>query len=653
MAQKESIKIKEVPNVFDDHFLDIIGNEFKFDHVKGLAEWLKNSIDAYSTQRTPQSEQYVVFRFTDSDQHPVFECIDFVGMRGSDIEKALKRWGDPEAAKRGERVKTYGGHGNGGKFYMRQMFKKSHFITYKDGKLNIFGFSENRKYGFASGYEDKEVSPQEAMKLSKINNLPITKGVKDKIFNKKTGFTVVKGIGPDGLKNKIKVAREVERFKHHPQSRRILLRSNVSVVYNDESLYGLLRPEELDPLEKFQEPRVVEIPETLSLKVGGETISVVLSNQKYGRGRLILKTAKEAMTKGSKMGELNRVDIIGELGVIGSYPLYEIGVMGFPQAAFIYGECEVPILEDPDNDCVSNDRSRLVVNNTTKALIYWIAGEVDKLASEISEIERQQHKEAQKDITSRFNDILNQWKNKHMKKIVSDILGGEEGGNGGGGGGGGTLGKLTAPPNGFDFKFTAAKVPVETSFPLTLKISVPKPIPLGTFISAESNNPTVELNEKNFSVKAENIKTTDEGQDVGIINIYATGLRIGEKAVITASAGKYKSSIDVEVVEGGKTKGPRQPKVLLSNHDDDPIGIAPGGKVILGERDPVVYQRPQDVKEGIYWINISSPMAAGVYKKFTFDSVQWRNFLFQRYVDIFVKELIYELYRKDYENFSI
>ncbi len=45
-------------------------------------------------------------------------------------------------------------------------------------------------------------------------------------------------------------------------------------------------------------------------------------------------------------------------------------------------------------------------------------------------------------------------------------------------------------------------------------------------------------------------------------------------------------------------------------------------------------------------------MAVGVYEKFGFDSLQWRNFLFQRYVDIFVKELVYELYRKDYENFS-
>jgi hypothetical protein len=29
--------IRPVPNEFDDHFLNIVGNEFKFDHAKGLS----------------------------------------------------------------------------------------------------------------------------------------------------------------------------------------------------------------------------------------------------------------------------------------------------------------------------------------------------------------------------------------------------------------------------------------------------------------------------------------------------------------------------------------------------------------------------------------------------------------------------------------
>src|SRR5262245_47872672 len=136
-------KIQAIPNEYDDHFLDIIGNEFRFDHAKGLAEWIKNSADAYvTTAGVKDAEQYVLLRFKQAKpkRDSVFECIDFVGMTKPDIDKALKVWGLPTAAKKGTDLSTYGGHGNGGKFYMRQMFNSSRFITFRNGKLNVFGF---------------------------------------------------------------------------------------------------------------------------------------------------------------------------------------------------------------------------------------------------------------------------------------------------------------------------------------------------------------------------------------------------------------------------------------------------------------------------------------------------------------------------------
>src|SRR5437016_5585188 len=152
------LSIVEERNEIDDHLLDIIGNEFKFSHEKGIPEWLKNSIDAYIRKDPPvaDDEQHVVLNFRDGQagEPAIFECIDFCGMTSPDIDKALKRWGDPRAAARGTNKRTFGGHGNGGKFYMRQMFEQSHFISYAKGKLNIFGFTKNRKYGFARGYKD-------------------------------------------------------------------------------------------------------------------------------------------------------------------------------------------------------------------------------------------------------------------------------------------------------------------------------------------------------------------------------------------------------------------------------------------------------------------------------------------------------------------
>lgn len=653
------IIIQEIPNVFDDHLLDIIGNEFKFDHVKGMAEWLKNAVDAYRRTNTRQDDQHIIFRFTDQNvSQPTLECIDFVGMTMDDIENALKRWGDPNAAKRGRKVKTYGGHGNGGKFYMRQMFKESRFITYKSGLLNIFGFSDNKKYGFAKGFQGKKVSAKEAMNIAEIKDLPIPKEIKARIIAGETGFTVVRGLSPEGVKNKYRIAKEIERFKNHPQSRRILLRTSVAIIYNGDSLYALLKPDELDPLDKFTEPRVLYIPKELNYQSGADKVVIQMANQKYPPGKLILRTSSEALMKGGKLGELNRIDILGEIGVIGSYQLSEMGVTGFPSAAFIYGEFgpandgDMSILEDPDNDCVSNDRSKLVPSQITNCLIEWIAKEIDRLAAEIAAMEREKQKANQKEITSKFNDILNEWKNKHMRKIMSDLFGGT-GGNGGTGNGGHRGTQVTVPSEGFDFKYPSAEIELNAPEKITLKVSVPQALPIGAAIYFSSDSYKVVLESDKAIIKSDYLKSTPDGQEVAFIDVNILGSEIGAKAIIRATAGKLSASIQVTVIKEKEGKaGSSFPQVLLSGHSLDPLGLAPDGLLILGERDPVVYQRPQDVKANIFWINTASPMASKIYDRFTFDSIQWRNFLFERYVDIFVKEAVHELQRKDYENFN-
>lgn len=660
MATKKEMKIKEVKNIIDDHFLDVVGNDFKFDHVKGMAEWLKNSVDAYRRNDFKAEEHHVIFRFLDEGMtRPIIEAIDFVGMTSVDIEKSFKRWGDPNAAKRGNKTnkKMFGGHGNGGKFYMRQMFKQSRFITYKEGLMNVFGFSENRMYGFAEGFEDKKMKPKEALEYAEIANIVPT-DLKNKILNGETGFTLVQGIGPEGVKGKFKVVREIERLKDHPQSRRILLRSNVAVIHNDEILYPRLQPSELEPLEMFAEPRVIQVPEKLTTISSGEKVTVTLANQKYPSGKLVLRTSVDAMSKGTILGELNRIDILGEVGVIGSYPLYEL-VNSFPAAAFIYGdfgpaiENDASILEDPDNDCVTNDRAKLAVNETTKALLEWIASEVDKLAGEIMALEREKQKANQKDITSKFNDVLNEWKNKHMNKIMSDVFGE---GQGGGRGNNDLRPKpetiILPPPNGFDFKYPRAEIEVGKSTNLTLKVNVPQVLPVGATVFASSDSEKVKVEQEKHHIKSEFIKTDESGQDIAFINIAVVGTEVGAEVTITATDKKHTSTMVVVVIpEKEGNKGNSFPKVLLSGYDADPLSQS-GDTVTLSERESMVYQRPQDVSANIYWINTSSKMASIILDKFKSESPQWRQYLFDRYVDIFVKEAIHNLAKKDFENFN-
>lgn len=647
---KNEIKIKKTEHVVDDRFFDVVGNEFK-DHVKGLSEWLKNSVDAYIDKGESKDGQQIILRFSDIGKTtPVMECIDFVGTTSHNIENAFKRWGDADAAKRGKNIKVYGGHGNGGKFYMRQAFDESQFITYKNGLLNIFGF-EKGKYGFAEGFEDMKMEPIDAMKYFEINDLPIPAEIKENILNNKTGFTVVRGVGPYGIKKKIKLEQEIDRLRNFPQARRILEQAKVSVIYNSESVYSSLKPDELDSYEGFEDPRLIEVPVSIDIKKGNNKESVELSNNEFEQGKLILRTSKDPLPRGSKLGELNRIDILGEIGVIASYQLYELGVSVWPQASFIYGECQVPILESADYDCVSNDRTKLIKNDVTNTLLEWISKNIDSLATEISVVEMEKQKASDKEITSKFNNFLNNWKNKHMKKILSSVFSDSNGGFGGGEGGGKIGSEVTLAPNGFDFKWPESEITVDDESIIKLKINVPDTLPIGTTIEVSVDDESVVgLDANKYYIKSENLKSTKDGKDVAFINISVVGKKINENTKLNARAGKLSSFTLLKVVEKKEGEsGKSYPKVLLSSTDNDPLGLAPGGILRLSERESLIYQRPQDFVENIYWINTSSPIASKIIVKFNSDSIQWRSFLFERYIDIFIKEAIHELENKGQE----
>lgn len=564
----ETLRIIEEKNVIDDHLLDIIGNEFKFSHEKGLSEWLKNSVDAYLRAEVTDEESFVVFRFSDRDEI-IFECIDFVGMTSDDINKALKRWGDPDAAKRGTGKRTFGGHGNGGKFYMRQMFKQSHFITYMSGKLNVFGFNENKRYGFADGFKDKKVSPEDALKFAEIYDMDFPPDVRKAILKETTGFTVAKGIHPDKIiKRKFNLGRLCEKFKNYPHARLILKYKPVSVVYNDKIFNPHLLPEEIPPMIEFEKPLEIPIPLNIMWEDDGDRETVLLANEKYPQGKLILYTSNEPFSRNSRLGDLNRIDIIGDIGVIASYKIQELGyVSHLSPSEFIYGECYCRILEDSNDDCVKNDRSTLVENTKTKALRKWIGEQIDKLAEKIEEKEKKEIRAKNIETLSEINKVLNDWKDKFMSKVMREILGGSGDGSGAGYGTGGSSGGAGS------------------------------------------------------------------GKGKG---------KEGDKG--SGEGGKQGG--------GGTDPKPKQafPKVLLSGIDKDPFN--PEETITLSDRQPPVYQRPQDDPAGIYWINTSRKLAQHIIDKYSVKSMKWRDYHFQRIIDVICKEAIRKLEKHDPENFN-
>ncbi len=95
-------------------------------HENGLPEWLKNAADEYIRKDAPEAERIilVVFEYGRKLNTPSISCLDFSGMTSAIIEQNFGVWADPEAARRGGRgAGVQGGHGNGGKCYMTQMFE--------------------------------------------------------------------------------------------------------------------------------------------------------------------------------------------------------------------------------------------------------------------------------------------------------------------------------------------------------------------------------------------------------------------------------------------------------------------------------------------------------------------------------------------------
>jgi hypothetical protein len=548
------MSIKVQPFVIDEAVLDLIGNGFGFDHAKGLAEWLKNSSDAYLREGVPDAEQFMLVRFCESGNKLTrIECIDFVGMLKKQIDEAFKRFFDPQAAKKGAKqanLKTLGGHGNGGKFYMRQMFKSSRAIAYRNGRMNIFGFNSKKQYGFEEGFEDRKTPLKEALKEAGIDKLDLPPQILARLKSDEAGFTVVLGEIPEKVKGTTNLKALVDKLIFHPQARRLIDRKPVFVVFNDEKKLTRLTAPKLESKKGFESPVVIPIP--VELTHDGEKIS--FSNATYSwSGRLVLKTCKEPLR--ANLATLNTIDFIGEVGVIGTYRIHELGATRFSgQVEFLYGECECPILEDPEHDCVSNDRQKLHETERTEALLEWVREQVEALAEKMETKNQQERKAQDLKNTSSLNEMLNRWKDRFMNQVWTEMFAGQG----------------PAGSSGGDKGFGSGK---------------------------------------------------GDGKNTG---------------------GKSKGN---EGQEGGseKTRKPRFPQVLISGQDHDPLDPLATIPFTCDPRHPAVYQRTKDVASGIYWINTSRLLAEKVISEYSADSPRWREYLFQRYVEIISKEAIYQL----------
>ena len=532
--------------------LDLLGKEFKFDHSKGIAELVKNSVDAYSIESTPDDQQYIfiILKMAKNNIIRTIEVLDFVGMSHNKIDKAFKIWFDRNAARKlnDETIKdakVLGGHGNGGKFYMRQMFKNSRIITYRDGKLNSFGFNENKEYGFDRNMDNLKINLEEAISLSDINeNTLFFNSIKDLLFSLKR-FTIIRGENPKKVHKTNNTKSLIENLVIHPQVRQIIQRKKVYMVIGDNFKPQKLIIPTLSAKKGFEGPFNFICPKEIITDV--EKILMYDSSPIT----LTLHTSEEPLRKNKYRG-MNSIIFEGEVGVIANYEIDELGSFRtFMFSEFIYGECFAQIMED--EDYVTNDRNKFVPSPKTEALLKWIKGCIEDLCNKMEEVTRKESKKRNLTNTSEFNKLLNKWKNRFLQKLIRERLAG-----------------------------------------------------LGSYgIDGNDNSEWKPLtNKKNSSNHQENHRKS--------------GFAGGDQ----------------------KKRASGFPEVKISGSDPDPFSNSTE-PFQIDPRESAIFQRTIDFKNGIYWINTSKKLANMILEKEGDKSIRWRDYLFQRYIDIIVKEQIY------------
>jgi hypothetical protein len=228
--------VAEPPSIHAHGALDLLGYAFRGDYVGGMAEWLKNAVDAYIREGTDDDDQHIVVRLNLLGSRPswTFECIDFVGSLFAEVDEDFKRWCDPQAAsKGGEFEDVYGGHGNGGKFHMRENFRRAELITYRNGGLTVFRF-QNKDYGFAPRHRGQPCAPTKALKIAGIEQSDLPAAIRERFDAGDVRFTLVRGLGPTHMQRRMRGGWKgfVERLQRHGQSKQLLDRVPIRVVVN-------------------------------------------------------------------------------------------------------------------------------------------------------------------------------------------------------------------------------------------------------------------------------------------------------------------------------------------------------------------------------------------------------------------------------------
>lgn len=423
-----------------ERILDLLGAQFQGKYASGAAEWLKNAYDQAVRMEEP-GVPVILLRVqaprARNGSDGMMECIDFVGATFEDIDEHLKTWGSAIAASRGRPdFAGFGGHGNGGKFHMRENFIRSEFITFRDGRLTVFGFDESKQYGFDARYRGAHVTPAVARRVAGLDparsDLPDT--IRARLASDDSAvchFTVVRGRGLRHPNQWSRTDAFDTRLLADAQAKQVVERAHVVFSDGDRVVDPLTLPL-IPDRPGYEEGRTFDLP--AELKSGGDIFTLAGSGT---AGRLQLRVAFDPF---ARRDPSHSVDIKGQHGlIIASYRVAELPIRNRAGADFIHGTLDAPILED--QGLKTNDRVHLVPNPLADGVLEWMAGRIDQLSDELAKEDNAKRRAQDENSNQMLSNRLNRWKNKFLRaRLVTVSVGTNqgpgEGGTGGGGAGG-------------------------------------------------------------------------------------------------------------------------------------------------------------------------------------------------------------------------
>jgi hypothetical protein len=401
-------------------------------HETGYPEWLKNASDEYARTDAPETDRIIVLLLQNGRSggpSTTVACLDFCGMSSTVIDDEFRHWADPDASRRDadDDAEIQGGHGNGGKCYMTQMFEDRAYIHTTKGQLgNVYGtiggsihlgYFPNRTDGKDFAVEEVRSELDRALKeiglqTSDLPDVALT------ALDTRQGFTLAVGRGAKGYGSRIPAQHLIDNLVEHPQMRRTLEMCKVYVIVNGTPAntgHPLMLPQ-IPPLPGAEEPREIDIPHTLVDPSTGEEVSTTGEGTEPP-GMLTLRTSDTRMWRGAKKSRHN-VAYKARSGYIGYKPVADFDVSSTYRDR-IYGDCVLLALEPAK----LNDRAALASSPLVRAVENWIGEQIEAYAKEFEARDRRKHDQEEKDALAQINAALDNWKNK----LLDSVLGEDEG----------------------------------------------------------------------------------------------------------------------------------------------------------------------------------------------------------------------------------